>query len=560
MANLDITHSELLDTLEPRNEWAVRLVSAIVLLNGLFAILEVVYFRFSPRLESLLPVDYEYYGRYFGLFAGFLLIYFSSRLLKRKRLAWWIAFVGSLLIVAIHGVFARDLSALLLPSLSLVLLAVYHEEFRVPSEPSNIRQGVGLLVLSLAIALLYGTIGFAKLLPRDFNPPQHISIIQGAVRTVREYTLIGNSDLNPQTEHAKWFLGSLDVFGSVSIAIAFLSLFRPLSYRFRTLPQERARAREILERFGSSSEDAFKLWPEDKSYFFGAEHAVFLAYKVERGVALVLGEPVGPQEQWLGVIRQFRSYCHLHDWSVAFVYVPKSRLKIFEEAGFKPLKIGQDAVVDVNSFIENVASNKHFRAVKNKFTRLGYQFSVAQPPHAQAILNQMASVTRSWLSVDGRVERGFAMGYHDHDYLQQSVLYLLHDGDGNLAAFANGIRSFNSKQETVDLMRHRAEGETGAMDFLFFSIIEYLASRDVAEFGLGLAPMAGVGSGPERTTEERVAGYLSRLGIGGLSYKGLRKFKGKFEPRWEDQYLVYERGPVGLARAGAAIGVVMQKR
>jgi phosphatidylglycerol lysyltransferase len=558
MANLESTHSELLDILEPQNEWAVRLVSAIVLLNGLFAILEVLYFRFSPRLESLLPVDYEYYGRYFGLFAGFLLIYFSSRLLKRKRLAWWIAFVGSLLIVAIHVVFARNLSALLLPSLSLILLAIYHDEFRVPSEIASIRQGAGLLVLSLVIAVLYGTVGFAKLLPRDFNPPQRISVVQGAIRTIREYTLVGNGDLDPRTEHAKWFLGSLGVFGSVSIAIAFLSLFRPLDYKFRTLPQERARAREILERFGTSSEDIFKLWPEDKSYFFVGN--VFLAYRVERGVAIVLGEPVGPSESWVDVIRQFKAYCHQHDWSVAFVYVPRPRLSLFEDAGFKPLKIGQDAIVDTAKFMEAVAGNKHFRAVRNKFKRLGYTFSVALPPHGQQVLNQAASVTRLWLASDGRAERGFALGYHDHDYLQRSILYLLRDESGRLEAFANSIQSFNPKQETVDLMRHAADGETGSMDFLFLSIIEYLAGRGVAEFGLGLAPMTGVGTGPERTTEERVAGYLSRLGIGGLSYKGLRKFKGKFEPRWEDQYLLYERGPVGLARAGAAIGVVMQKR
>src|SRR5271166_2116026 len=103
MANLDDDPAQIFDVPESDTAWPVRLVSAIVFLNGLFAILDVLFSRFSERLESLLPINYEYYGRFFGLFAGFLLIYFSSQLLRRKQFAWWIAFSGSLLIVVVHG-------------------------------------------------------------------------------------------------------------------------------------------------------------------------------------------------------------------------------------------------------------------------------------------------------------------------------------------------------------------------------------------------------------------------------------------------------------------------
>lgn len=556
MANALRTEHELLDQAETHTLWPVRLVAAIVFLNGFFAILEVLYVRFSPRLETFLPVDYEYYGRFFGLFAGFLLIYFSGRLLARKRLAWWTAFIGSSLIVIDHGLFARELSALLLPGLSLVLLAFYYDEFDVRSEPTSIRQGVGLLALSVLIALTYGTIGFAKLLPRDFKPPHKITLVEGAERTVMEFTLVGNSDLTPRTPAARWFLVSLDAFGAASIAFAFLSLFRPLAYQFRTLPHERARASEILEEFGDSSEDAFKLWPEDKTFFFGDKS--FIAYRVERGVALVLGSPVGPADEAESLIRAFRSYCHLHDWGVAFMYVSEDKLEVFESSGMRHLKIGQDAIVDVDKFVREVSTNKHFRGVRNKFERLGYRFEVSLPPHSATIQGGVANVTRSWLRTSGRVERGFGMGYHDVSYLARNTLYLVYRDDGMLVAFANSIRSYDSDQETVDLMRYRREAETGAMDFLIAKIIEELHERNIAEFSLGLAPLTGVGVGPDRTTEERVINYLGNLGLGGFSYEGVGRFKSKFEPEWKPVYAVYERGPVGLARSAVALGEVMR--
>jgi phosphatidylglycerol lysyltransferase len=417
-----------------------------------------------------------------------------------------------------------------------------------------------LLVLSIAVALAYGTLGFTRLVPRDFSPAQKFTLVDGAVRTVREFTLIGNSDLTPRTHEAKWFLDSLDALGSFSIAVAFLSMFRPLAYRYRTLPQERQRARDLLEKYGSSSEDYFKVWPEDKSYYFLPGGNTFVAFRVARGVALVLGDPVGPIGEWEAMMEQFKRYCFVHDWAVAMIYVPKRSVKSLERSGLHPLKIGEDAIVEIDHFMEQVARNKHFRAVRNKFDRMGYRFEVRESPQAREVLIAASAVTRSWLTTEGRSERGFGLGYHDVDYLRQSRLYLLYDDSGKLVAFANAVRSYDPKQGTIDLMRQIKHTETGAMDFLLLCIIMRCAEDGASEFSLGLAPLAGVGTGSERTLEERIIGYFGRIGLGGFAYQGLRRFKSKFEPRWEERYVLSERSPVGLARAAAAISEILSPR
>jgi len=88
-------------------------------------------------------------------------------------------------------------------------------------------------------------------------------------------------------------LQSLDVLGIVAASFATYSLFRPIVFRFIQLPQERARANAIIEKYGKSTFDYFKVWP-DKSFFFSRSRESFISYRMVGGVAFCLADPVGP--------------------------------------------------------------------------------------------------------------------------------------------------------------------------------------------------------------------------------------------------------------------------
>ena len=533
------------------HRWPIRLIAAITFINGLFAILEIILIRFSPRLEALLPFDYESISRNLGLFAGFALIYFSGRLLARKKLAWYAATIGSAVIVLVNIVYAHRVDAMLLPGLSLILLVMYRDAFQVESEPITAAQGLRLFLISIAVAIAYGTIGFYLLLRRDFG--YDFSLIQSFERTIREYSLIGNTDLIARTREARWFLVSLDVFGILTLGFAIFSLFRPLSYRYVTLASDRNQARQLLDRYGRTSEDYFKLWPEDKAYFFGDDGESFVAYRVTGGVALVLGEAVGPIKTLPRLLHQFSAFCRRHDWVVAYLYLQADVLPLYEQAGMRAVKIGEDAIVELKGFVETTINNKHFRSVKNKFERLGYRFEVTEPPQAGPLLRHMAEVTRSWIKQNGRVERGFTQGYHDRSYLAHSPIYSLYDQSGKLVAFANGIHSYDPKQATIDLMRYRHDAETGAMDYLSLCLLQRLYADGWEEFSFGLAPLSGLDDSTDRKLEARALARLARINVASFSFDGLRRYKNKFKPRWEPRYLAYERGGVGLGMTALAI-------
>ena len=70
-------------------------------------------------------------------------------------------------------------------------------------------------------------------------------------------------------------------------------------------------------------------------------------------------------------------------------------------------------------------------------------------------------------------------------------------------------------------------------------------------FSLGLAPLAGVGDRPGASLQERGVHQVYEHLTAVFSFKGLRSYKAKFEPVWEERFLVYQDGPPGLIRHGA---------
>jgi phosphatidylglycerol lysyltransferase len=96
------------------------------------------------------------------------------------------------------------------------------------------------------------------------------------------------------------------------------------------------------------------------------------------------------------------------------------------------------------------------------------------------------------------------------------------------------------------------EVPNGTMDFLFLEVLLALSAR-YRRFSLGLAPLSGVGDRPGAPLEERAVHQVYERLNRFFSYKGLRAYKAKFEPAWEERFLVYEGGPAGLVRAGLAL-------
>lgn len=550
-------------------DWTVRIVAAMTLLSGLVGVIQPLLVRVSehPKLFSLVVPYYLYHwSRSLTVGFGLLLILLSVNLLRRKRMAWLVAFVISLGSIAlqlarvgsehIKWIADLDLSAAipaysLAPSaVSLILLWLTRNHFTVASERITLKEGVLKFVACLLVAVIYGTIGFWLLDQRDFGID--FTLKQSVKRTLNELTMSGNEDLKPHTRIGEWFLDSLHFSGCLLAVLAVYSLFRPVRYSLETLPHERILTKTLLENNGNNSLDFFKLLP-DKSYFFSHSGNAVIAYKTTMNVAISLGDTVGPKEELLDTTRGWIEFCHNNGWSVAFLQTAPDLLDIYKKLGLAVVKVGEDAVVDLNQFCQKTVLKKSFKSVLKKYEKEGYSLKRFAPPHSADLIDEIEEVSHEWLSLPGRRERGFSLGKFDRHEIQDHVLFAVCAKDSRIIAFVDQITDYRKGEATIDMMRHRVEVPGGTMDFLFAKLLPTLKEEGYAQFSLGLAALSGVGETPDASMEERAMHQIYEHMNRFFSYKGLRQYKSKFEPTWEERFLVYEGGPPGLIKTAIAL-------
>jgi phosphatidylglycerol lysyltransferase len=537
-----------------RRNWPVWLVAGATFANGflgIFSVLTVRYPEHGELFTAPLPFGIYHGSRLLTVAFSFVLFYLSFHLLERRQAAWWLAITGTVFAALAHLGHGHLWYTVLAPLIAVALLLLFRDRFTVRSELRSIAKGLGLMLLSVLFALAYGTLGFWLQDQRDFGI--QFSVGNALIRTLRELTLIGNGDLIARTRHAQWFLASLRVIGIVSGLFALYSLFRPVAYRLATQPHQRALVKSILEKHGRTSLDYFKLFPL-KSYFFSGDHQCAIAYVAVGGIALSLGDPAGPADELERATADFLHFCADNGWAAAFHQAQPDMVPMYRRLGLQVLKTGEEAVVDLARFAsDTLKHSKHMRHTRNKFEKEGYKLIRTLPPQEVALLDQIEGISREWLQLPGHHERTFSLGYFDRGYLKECPLLVLYDPEGRAIAFVNEVPSFRPGEATIDLMRHRLGAPSGTMDYLFIGLMVALRDEGYRTFNLGMAPYAGVGDEPGAPIEERAAHQLAEQMSRFVSYKGMRDYKAKFEPEWEDRYLAYQGGPLGLVRTAVAL-------
>jgi hypothetical protein len=304
----------------------------------------------------------------------------------------------------------------------------------------------------------------------------------------------------------------------------------------------------ILERNGRTALAHFHLL-DDKLWFFSADDRAFIGYKLVGTTAVALGEPIGPRDSCVSAAVDFVEYCDGNGWVPAFHQVTEEGRAILIDAGLRSLKIGEEAIVDVQTFDLNARQHKNLRSALRRVERAGLHVIEFDSPLADATIEQLRDVSDAWLESGHHRERTFTLGRFDPTYLRETSVVAMADGDGDIAAFANILPTYQAPDGNFDLMRRRPDAPNGTMDALFVGLINRFRAEGKRGMNLGLAPLANITGD---TLPDRALRFLYERGNRAFNFDGLRHFKAKWEPCWEARYLAY-RSDGELPRVAAAV-------
>jgi phosphatidylglycerol lysyltransferase len=503
-------------------------------------------------LLDLPPLEFQHFPRSIALLIGLALVVSAVNIQKRRRRAFQIVFILSLASAFIHLLDGPDYArAAWSPPLAGLLLFA-RRSFTIRSRRPEWRLIAARIGAAALAAFCYSVVGFWLLDEREFGID--FGWLDSLWRTTLYLTFVGDASLVPHTRDAAWFLDSLYALSSAVIVYAIFALYRPVVYRFHTLPQERLRAKEILSLHGRASLDFFKLWP-DKSYFFNSCGDCFIAYSVGANFAIALSDPVGPEEKIAATVAGFRQYCEDNGWGVAFYQTWPDFLPIYRRLGFKKLKIGDTAVVNLADFNFEGRAMRYFRQKVRQLEHGGVRIRHYDAPISDETLGKLKEVSDGWMKIPGRRERAFSLGRFESGYLRSTPVVTAEDAEGRVLAFVNRIPSYREGEATVDLMRHRADAPNGVMDYLFVKLMLRCKEQGFTRFNLGMAPMAGFRETEEASAAERATHlFFQRLNFL-FSFGGLKRYKAKFATDWEPRYAIY-RHAVDLPMLGIALSKV----
>jgi phosphatidylglycerol lysyltransferase len=338
------------------------------------------------------------------------------------------------------------------------------------------------------------------------------------------------------------FMRSSLVAATAILVVALMRLLRTAPVEPELASAEELERAEMIVRAAPDTRGQLALLG-DKALIMDDANKALLMYGVEGRSWVALGDPLGDEAAGAELAWQFREMVDRHGGWPVFYEVSTERLPLYIDLGLSLLKIGEEAVVPLDTFNLDGGHRKGLRRALKDAEKKDVAFHVIPEAEAAAWIPTLKHISDSWLAEKSSREKGFSLGRFDEQYLARHPIALVTLAEKPVA-FANMWTTEKRNELSVDLMRWSHEAPPGMMDYLFIKLMLWGKEAGYRSFNLGMAPLSGLENRTLAPLWSKAGALVYRSGEHFYNFQGVRQYKDKFDPVWQPRYLA---SPGGLA-------------
>jgi lysylphosphatidylglycerol synthetase-like protein (DUF2156 family) len=498
-------------------KYAPTMAGWLMFFSGILSVISV----FRVVTSTFLTREFSDYvpiattSRTVTLIIGLLLITTARGLWRRNKEAWQTGLTLTFISIIFHILKGFNFEEIVLSIFILFILFIFRYEFDMESRtkigPESLRDFLYIIIVYVGYFVIGNYIIKGGLAHRVFH--QSIFIVPVAILLIYFFQLFENYIAQPVSTTPLDIISILKKYGT-----------------------------DTLSYFATNSK---------KEIYYSPDRQAFLSYALKSGLAISTGDPVGPPNYLGPLISNFKHFWNNKKINTAFYGITDTYLPVFQHLKFKIIKIGEEAVVDIPKYdfdrLYAGSHGKRFRRAIRHISELGISFELKTLSELPAsYYSQIVQVSEQWLNTYsiGR-ELGFSMNL--------ARLPSVYDTDCRIALAVNSnspvpqILAFliftpvyRANGYSLDIMRRLPDSPNGINEFLIVQTINTLKKEGRSILSLNFAALTDT-SGKNPIILARISTLLSKRIKNIRNLNSLYSFNAKFNPRWVDRYLAYEK-------------------